>query len=74
MTKKHFIDLADHMKAVIMTAHRDATGVSLVYTDTVISELANFCRRQNPNFNCGRWVSYIRGECGPSGGKIKKAR
>ena len=32
--------------------------------------LADFCGRQNPRFDRERWISYIDGECGPSGEKI----
>lgn len=57
MTKKHFIELADEI--------RPYRG------DRVILEvLANFCKRQNSNFNKQRWLDYIDGKCGPSGGKV----
>jgi hypothetical protein len=38
-----------------------------------IARLADFCQEQNPNFNRKRWLSYIAGECGPSGGKVNRA-
>jgi hypothetical protein len=40
--------------------------------------LADFCAAQNSRFDRERWLgrcwndSYIAGECGPNGGKVKK--
>ena len=61
MTKKHFIELADALR------HTNAT-------QDVLDALASFCKRQNCNFKRERWFAYIRGECGPSGGKIKQRK
>ncbi|MGL5934571.1 MAG: hypothetical protein ACRCZI_02995 [Cetobacterium sp.] len=61
MTKKHFIALAD----VIRDDIND-------FTPNAIERLANFCRSQNANFNKERWINYISGACGPSGGKVKR--
>lgn len=58
MTKKHFIELADHIRKCVTK-----------FNDLQIEALADFCASQNPNFNRERWLSYIRGECGPGGGK-----
>jgi hypothetical protein len=58
MSKKHFIALADTIKTSAST-----------YTSDQIGELANFCQSQNRNFNRERWIAYIKGECGPNGGK-----
>lgn len=67
MTKKHFIRLADaiqiHNKVHQNKFHKN-------HLDT----LAMFCREQNPRFNEDRWLSYIKGECGPNGGAIKPPR
>lgn len=63
MSKKHFIELADRIKA-----NRDA------FSDFVINELAYFCEDQNPRFDRDRWLGYIAGTCGPSGGKVKVTR
>ena len=60
MTKKHFIALADVIK--------DAPSL---FNDTARFALARFCGRQNPQFNEKRWLAYIAGECGPSGGRVK---
>lgn len=61
MTKKHFIALADHIK----TSNVD-------WTPAHLEVLAAFCRSQNSAFDWGRWMSYIRGECGPSGGRPRR--
>lgn len=61
MTKKHFIALANHIKANPET-----------YTVTTVHALADFCQSQNPNFNRQLWIAYIGGICGPNGGAVKK--
>jgi len=69
MSKKHFIELAN----VIINsapADRSANGA---FSQAAILELANFCQRQNPNFNRDRWLGYIAGENGPSGGRVNRA-
>jgi hypothetical protein len=58
MTKKHFIVLADYIR-----------NSPVKFTDRHLNELANFCASQNPNFDRVRWLNYIDGKCGPSGGK-----
>lgn len=63
MTKKHFIQLAD----VIRANPGDFTPES-------IRALASFCKSQNSQFNTERWYGYIKGSCGPSGGDIKRAK
>ena len=62
MTKKNFIELAN-----VIRNHNDCPDCA--FTIGQISRLADFCQSQNPNFNRERWISYIAGECGPSGGK-----
>jgi hypothetical protein len=66
MSKKHFIALADMIRAHNKFA-------SDPFTKTQINELAGFCKRHNPNFDWDRWLDYIDGKCGPSGGAVKKA-
>lgn len=61
MTKKHFILLAD------MLRDQDLNEKQF---DAIIA----FCEKCNPAFNAERWLAYLRGECGPSGGVIKKGR
>jgi hypothetical protein len=59
MGKKQFIALAD----VIRAADRLSS-----FSDYQISILAAFCEAQNPRFNRERWLGYIAGTNGPSGG------
>jgi hypothetical protein len=70
MYKKHFIELADLIKAY---NKRNEGIAELQFSEEQISELAFFCKRQNSNFNRERWLGYIAGECGPNGGAVKKA-
>jgi hypothetical protein len=60
MTKKHFIQLANKIRA-----NND------LFTPEALKALADFCQSQNPNFNRQRWVDYIIGKCGKNGGKVK---
>ena len=63
MTKKHFIALAD-----LIRKNEDA------FSAEAVRLLAAFCQSQNGQFRMGRWFAYIAGECGPSGGAVKKAK
>ena len=58
MTKKHFIDLADTLREY--SSDRK-----------LLNDIADFCKRMNSDFNKQRWLDYIDGKCGPSGGKLK---
>ena len=59
MSKKHFIQLADAIRA------------SGKFTEEQIRTLADFCASQNSMFKRERWLDYIAGACGPNGGKVK---
>lgn len=59
MTKKHFIALADKIKAN-----------RVAFTDSAVASLAGFCEEQNPRFNRHRWLGYIAGTNGRNGGKV----
>jgi hypothetical protein len=59
MSKRHFIALADYAREVGLTEGQ-------------ISILADLLQSENPRFNKSRWLNYISGNCGPSGGKVKK--
>ena len=61
MTKKHFIALADHIRSS-----------NVDWTMPHLEVLMAFCRGQNSAFDSERWLGYIRGECGPSGGQIRR--
>ena len=41
------------------------------FNEEQIALLATFCASQNPRFNRERWLDYIAGKCGPSGGAVK---
>ncbi len=71
MTKKDFIALADAIRD--HNAQRPC-NVGPPFDAHHLDVLAAFCRCCNPRFNRGRWLSYIRGECGPSGGAIRKPK
>ncbi len=75
MTKKHVIALAD---AIIthdnFVSHPYRTGMGedadiILFDRHHLATLADFCKRQNPNFNQERWLDYIAGKCGSNGGK-----
>jgi hypothetical protein len=66
MTKKDFIALADEIRAVNTNA-----CVPYHFTTCHLDVLADFCKSRNPSFDRERWLGYIRGECGPNGGKVK---
>ena len=78
MTKKHFIELAD----IIRRTHPINIGrvrelgpksydSFLIQWEVDRDALADFCAAQNPRFDRQRWLGYIAGECGPSGGKVR---
>ena len=65
MTKKHFIALADFLKARTITPNNGGT-----FTPYQIEQLADFCQAQNSNFNREHWLGYIAGTNGKNGGKL----
>lgn len=69
MTKKHFIALADTIRRYQQEKYRanDCEKREPYLLDT----LADWCATQNPRFNRDRWLAYVRGECGPNGGRVK---
>jgi hypothetical protein len=71
MSKKHFIALADALRAEKPGDKWDAN--KHVQWELDIKAVSNVCRSFNPRFNRERWLAYIAGKCGPSGGKIKVA-
>jgi hypothetical protein len=68
MSKKHFIELANVLRNTIR--HDDGETVNFA---GIVEDLADFCKSQNPNFNRDRWLGYIAGENGPSGGRVNRA-
>lgn len=74
MTKKHFIQLADAIREHNrLLSHITGGGVDK-FSQSHLDALADFCRSQNSAFMRERWMDYIAGECGPSGGAIKKKK
>jgi hypothetical protein len=74
MSKKHFIELADTIKDHNASMHGLGHDLTQPFTSDQIDALAMFCAYQNPRFNRARWLGYIAGENGPSGGRIKKEK
>lgn len=66
MTKKHFIALADRI--------RDYNRQNRPISQSVLDMLADYLRSQNPRFMKQRWLDYIGGLCGPSGGKVRSPK
>ena len=48
MSKKHFIELADAVRGIGLTAPQ-------------LDALATFCKQQNHRFMPQRWLAYVRG-------------
>lgn len=75
MKKQHFIALADVVRGLKPQGDRRGGHLSdMLNTDHEQWErtklaLADFCQAQSPQFNRQRWLDYIDGKCGPSGGK-----
>ena len=63
MSKKDFVALADAVRPFYRLLEHDTDRGILAGT------LRDFCCQQNSNFKPQRWLSYLKGECGPSGGK-----
>lgn len=70
MSKKHFIALADALR-------RSKPELSLGCADSIsrlaqwnadVTAIADECKRENYAFNRQRWLGYINGDNGPSGG------
>ena len=71
MSKKDFIALADAVRVHQNDLARVGVVEQSAYGEYWIDVLADFCKSRNSRFLRDRWVGYIRGENGPSGGKVK---
>lgn len=69
MTKKHFIALADHL--IREREHGPLSRLSENDFQAVVNCMAEFCRSQNPRFSFAIFEDYIKGICGPSGGRLR---
>lgn len=77
MSKQDFIALADAIKDHNAMAGNNSLAqlgseLNSPFNPAHLNVIAIFCKRQNSAFNRDRWFDYIAGECGPSGGKVKK--
>jgi len=68
MTKKHFIALADAIKAANTWAHD--TDANQPFKNSTCQALADFCAQQNPRFNRERWLGYIAGALSKNGRQL----
>ena len=59
MSKKDFIALADELRPLITGGPQEVA---------FLAALVRFCASRNPAFNASRWLGYLEGTCGPSGG------
>jgi len=72
MTKQDFIALADAVRNHNADPCGRAPGAR--FDDDHLDTLASFCHSCNPRFDRERWLEYIRGDCGPNGGRIRKPK
>jgi len=66
VTKKHFIELADQLKLTKPTEQYRPAEFEQWESDC--KAVANACHASNSAFNRTRWIDYVNGKCGPSGG------
>ena len=74
MSKKDFIALADALRPLFKALPSVSCGEDAGKLDAedVRRALCAFMRGQNAQFKGGRWRAYLAGECGPSGGDLRK--
>ena len=66
MSKKDFIALAQ----VIDDFNIHCGDGEGEFSQEQIEAIADFCKEQNSSFMRERWMGYISGTCGKSGGKV----
>ena len=64
MTKKDFIALANAFRSLL----EESTEETITF-DQCVNAIADVCQESNPRFDRDRWIGYINGECGSSGGR-----
>ena len=69
MSKKHFVMLADALRAEKPASHWNPNKMTQWELD--VKAIADVCARCSPNFKRDRWMDYVNGLCGPSGGALK---
>lgn len=72
MTKQDFIALADTLRAERPNMNWNKN--KHVQWSLDCHAVARVCQQQSGRFNKERWWGYLRGECGPNGGKISGVR
>lgn len=70
MSKRHFIELADVLRRNKPDPMTD-TGSTVALWAKLRDDIADVCKSENRAFNRDRWMDYIDGKCGPSGGAVK---
>jgi hypothetical protein len=73
VTKKDFIIIADALREARRKANMNAGGIDMnagTYFATLA--IADALSLHYERFKKERWLAYVAGTCGPSGGKRKK--
>jgi hypothetical protein len=70
MSKQDFIALADVIREHNRIASHPANSDMPKFEATHLEALVSFMRGQSSNFMKERWLGYVAGENGPSGGKV----
>ena len=65
MSKKHFIALADSLKA---ERHHWELHYGPAAFEALLAFTIRYCASQSPRFNAHRFQGYVMGQCGPNGG------
>lgn len=66
MSKRHFIALADALRAEKPGTNWNSN--KMVQWELDVKAIADVCQRFNSNFKRQRFLDYVNGLCGPCGG------
>jgi len=79
MTKKHFIALADALKAIKPTLPPESQSLSYVMAvgrdaqwQATVDAIGSLCAQDNPSFDRQLWIGYINGTNTANGKAITK--